>query len=145
MKTHVPDSDTARSLAAAAVGSEPVEIRRFKTGSAHYAFEVLFKDRSPVVVRMAVRRDRNVMEGALSLSRLLRPLGVPLPQILTEGLDHEFPYLILERLPGFDLGDVIGDLPHSGLQIVATRVAAAQSVVSRLWMDARRRPSTGIL
>lgn len=132
MQTHVPDSGAARGLAAAAAGFEPVEIRRFQTGSAHYVFEARFKDRSPVVVRMAERRDRNAMAGALALSRLLRPLGVPLPQILAEGLDHEYPYLILERLPGLDLGDVIGDLADFSLHTVAAQVAAAQSVVSKL-------------
>jgi len=132
MKTDIPDSDTARNLAAAAIGSEPVEIRRFKTGSRHYVFEALFKNRAPVVIRMAVRQDRKAMAGAKTLSRLLRPLGVLLPEILAEGLDNEFPYLILERLPGVDLGEVIGDLPDSSLQTIATKVATAQSVVSKL-------------
>jgi hypothetical protein len=95
----IPDSDTAHNLAAAAIGFEPVEIRRFRTGSAHYVFEALFKDRAPVVIRMAVSRDRKAMAGAQTLSRLLRPLDVPVPEILAEGLDNEFPYLILERLP----------------------------------------------
>ncbi len=95
-------------------------------------FEALFKDRAPVVIRMALSRDRKAMAGAQTLSRLLRPLDVPVPEILAEGLDNEFPYLILERLPGVDLGDVIADLTDSNLQAVAMRVAAAQSVVSTL-------------
>jgi aminoglycoside phosphotransferase (APT) family kinase protein len=57
---------------------------------------------------------------------------VPLPEILAADLDYEFPYLILERLQGVDLGVVVGTLATSSLAHVATKVAAAQSVVSKL-------------
>jgi aminoglycoside phosphotransferase (APT) family kinase protein len=72
------------------------------------------------------------MAGAARLSRLLRPLGVPLPEIIAEGLDHEFPYLILERLAGVDLGDVVNHLSNPALQAIAAKVAAAQAIVSKL-------------
>jgi fructosamine-3-kinase len=59
----------------------------------------MFEDRPAVVVRIAADHSRSAMAGALWLSRLLRPQGVPLPEIIAEGLNHQFPYLVLERLP----------------------------------------------
>jgi len=132
MKTDAPNADTAFGIATAIIGSEPVAVRRFTTGEAHYVFEAVFKDRAPVVVRLAAGGDRSDMAGAARLSRLLRPLGVPLPEIIAEGVDHEFPYLILERLAGVDLGDVVNNLSNPALQAIATKVAAAQAIVAKL-------------
>src|SRR5215467_10438760 len=126
MTAHVPNSIIARDLAAAAVGRVPIEVRRFSTGSHHYVFEAAFADRPPVVVRIAAEHSRAAMAGALKLSRRLRPQGVPLPEVIAEGVDHQFSHLVLERLPGTDLGEVIGGLSDSNLDVIAIRVARAQ-------------------
>jgi aminoglycoside phosphotransferase (APT) family kinase protein len=81
---------------------------------------------APVVVRVAAAHSRPAMVGAHELSRLLRPKGVPLPEIVAERLDHQFPHLILERLPGTDLGDIINALSDAGLEAIAAKVAKAQ-------------------
>jgi aminoglycoside phosphotransferase len=107
MKTDAPNSAVAGGLVAAALGHTPLAVRRFSTGSHHYVFEVTFEDRAPVVVRIAAERSRSAMVGALKVSRLLRPLGVPLPEIISEGVNHHFSHLVLERLPGTDIGDVM--------------------------------------
>jgi hypothetical protein len=52
---------------------------------------------------MAGRR----LVGAYELWQLLHPNGVLLPGIIAERLDQQFPHLVLERLPGTDLGHVI--------------------------------------
>lgn len=126
MTTNEPDSAIARSLAAAAVGRSPVVVQRFSTGLHHYVFEVTFEDREPVVVRIAAEHSRSAMAQAHKLSRLLRPLGVPLPAIIAEGLEHRFSHLVLERLPGTDLGEVIHGLSDANLEAIAKKVAIAQ-------------------
>jgi Ser/Thr protein kinase RdoA (MazF antagonist) len=131
MTADVPNSIIARDLAAAAVGRVPIDVRRFGTGSHHYVFEATFEDRPPVVVRIAAEHGRVAMAGALKLSRRLRPQGVPLPEVIAEGLNHQFSHLVLERLPGTDLGEVIRGLSDSKLEIIATRVAQAQRITSR--------------
>jgi aminoglycoside phosphotransferase len=131
MGTDAPNSAIAGNLAASAVGRRPTEVRRFRTGSHHYVFEAIFEDRPAVVVRIAAEHGRSAMAGALRLSRLLRPQGVPLPEIIAEGLNHQFPQLVLERLPGTDLGDVIRGLSNSSLEAIATKVARAQRVAAR--------------
>jgi hypothetical protein len=131
MKTDAPDRAVAGRLAAAALGHTPLAVRRFSTGSHHYVFEVTFEDRAPVVVRIAAEHSRSAMVGALKVSRLLRPLGVPLPEIISEGVNHHFSHLVLERLPGTDIGAVIGGLSNSSLEGIATKVAQAQQITSK--------------
>jgi aminoglycoside phosphotransferase len=128
MTTNEPDNAIARSLAAAAVGRSPAVVRRFSTGLHHYVFEVTFEDREPVVVRIAAEHSRSVMVQAHKLSQLLRPLGVPLPEIIAEGADHQYSHLILERLPGTDLGEVIHQLSD-----------ASQKRSQRGWQSHKRR------
>jgi Ser/Thr protein kinase RdoA (MazF antagonist) len=123
-----PDSALAEALAAAATGHRPAEVTRFRTGAQHFVFEVGFDDRAPLVVRLARARDRAAMVGASRLSKKLRPLGIPLPEIIAESLDPPFPWLILERLPGPDLGAVIAGLPASRLGAIAAQIARAQQI-----------------
>jgi hypothetical protein len=86
MTTDVPNVAIARNLAAATGGRSPINVRRFDTGSHHYVFEATFQDRPTVVVRsIAAEHSRSAMAGALKLSHLLRPRGVPLPEIIAEG------------------------------------------------------------
>jgi hypothetical protein len=121
-----PNSTIAGHLAAAAVGCAPIEVSRFSTGSHHYVFEAKFEDKAPVVVRIAAEHSRPALVGAFELSGLLRPRGVPLPAIIAEGVNHRFPHLVLERLPGTDLGRVIGDLSDTSLEAIAAKVVQAQ-------------------
>jgi len=137
MTTTEPNNAVAGNLVATALGCLPTEVRRFGTGSHHYVFEATFKDRAPVVVRIAAERSRKAMAGAYELSQLLRPKGVPLPKIITEKLDHQFSHLIFERLPGTDLGDVIRGLSDSSLKVVATKVARAQRITAKTATDGR--------
>jgi aminoglycoside phosphotransferase len=131
MTTDAPNRALAADLATAALGRPPIDVRRFSTGAHHYVFEAAFADRPPVVVRIAAEHSRVAMVGALRLSNLLRPLGVPLPEIIAEGVSHHFSHIVMERLPGTDLGDVIGGLSDSNLDAIATKVAQAQEIASR--------------
>src|SRR5215475_6714301 len=117
MTIDAPDSAIAGGLAAAALGRTPLAVRRFSTGSHHYVFEVTFEDRAPVVVRIAAEHSRSAMAGALEVSRLLRPRGVPLPEIIAEGVNHQISHLVLERLSGTDLGEVIQGLSDSNPEV----------------------------
>jgi aminoglycoside phosphotransferase (APT) family kinase protein len=127
---NVPNEALAGKLAAQTTGQLPVTVQRFPTGSQHYVYEATFSDRPPVVVRIADATGAKLMVGAAMLSRQLRPLGVPLPEILAEELTPPFPYLVLERLPGTDLGHVIAHLPEARLVAIAEAVARAQAIVA---------------
>lgn len=126
-----PDAHLAAAIAALAIGCAPVTIRRFTTGSRHYVFDLQFAEQPPAVVRIGDPSARAEMAGAVYLSQLLRPGGVPLPAILAQDLDAEFPWLLLERFPGSDLGSVISDLAEEKVDGIASRVAHAQAVAGK--------------
>ncbi len=126
----VPDESLATAIAGRVVGRPPTGIRRFATGSSHYVYEALFGDRDPVVLRIGGEAAHAEMAGARRLSGLLRPRGVPLPAILGEDLGADLPWLVLQRLPGSDLGAVVAGLSDGQLERIAAGVASAQAIVA---------------
>jgi aminoglycoside phosphotransferase (APT) family kinase protein len=128
----LPDADLALKLAAAAMGARPVEARRFMTGFRHFVFEAIFADRPSVVVRIATEEHRAKLADAVRLLRLLRPLGVPMPALIAEDTAGPYPYMILERLPGKDLGEAIDGLSETALDKIAAEVVAVQKIVATL-------------
>lgn len=107
----------------------------FTTRLQHYVFEARFASRAPVVVRVAKEEGRATTNGGSKLSRMMRPLGVPLPEVIAEDLGGPLSHLVLERLPGPDLGNVVKTLPRYRLVDIATCIARAQTVAA-----ARRLP-----
>jgi aminoglycoside phosphotransferase len=99
-------------------------------GAQHYVFDIAFAHRPSVVVRMGGASAQSLMAGALYLSELLRPLGAPLPAILASDLQAEFPWLLLERLPGTDLGACMASLSDDQLDRVAANVVRAQAIAA---------------
>ena len=120
----------ATEIAARYAKSLPKHVHRFTTGAAHFVFEASFRDRAAIVVRISRPSDRTIAKDSAQLSNRLRPLGIPLPEILEDGTDATHPYLVLERLPGTDLGDVISSLRMEQLDSIANKIAEAQSVVA---------------
>jgi aminoglycoside phosphotransferase len=131
-----PTAEDARRLTAEALGVEAVDARRFTTGLQHFVYEVILVDRRTVVIRMTRPGERAIARNAVRLSRQLRPLGVPLPELLAEDVEGDVPWMLLERLPGTDLGDVVASLSNASLHSIAKGIASAQSL-------AARTPSTG--
>lgn len=125
-------AELAARIARQTVGHVPASVRRFTTGAQHYVFDLCFTERPPVVVRIGDESAHILMAGAVYLSDLLRSRGVPLPALLAHDTHAERPWLVLERLPGADLGDVINDLSDQQCDEIARRVAQAQLVASKL-------------
>lgn len=126
----VPTPDLAARIIQHRLGRAPSEVRRFTTGIRHYVYECLFDDGSAVVARIGSPANRTEIEGGVRLSRLLRPLGVPLPELLADGSAEPFPHMLLARFPGTDLGAVADRLAGSQLEVIAAHMAAAQSIVA---------------
>jgi aminoglycoside phosphotransferase (APT) family kinase protein len=126
----IPDAEAAAAIAEAAIGRSVLRVSRFATGSQHYVFEAVFADRPPIVVRMSRGEDKRLAMGASNLSKQLRPLGVPLPAIIAQGFEQPFPYMVLGRLPGTDLGRVMGQLSDTQLEQIAGKIVVAQSIVA---------------
>jgi hypothetical protein len=60
--------------------------------------------------------------------------GVPVPALYASSLDDLYPYMLLGRLPGSDLGQVYLGLSASAKQVLAGRMAAIQRAVGVLPM-----------
>ncbi|MDB5527669.1 MAG: hypothetical protein JWR51_772 [Devosia sp.] len=127
----VPSAALAASVAKQVMGASPVAITRFTTGAQHYVYEAQFAELPPVVVRIGSQSAHAAMAGAVHLSRLLRPRGVPLPALLAQDIEAPLPWIVLERLAGGDLGGVIGSLSERQLDRIAAGVAAAQAAVAQ--------------
>jgi aminoglycoside phosphotransferase len=125
-----PTAEMASAIAAQVTERGPKTVARFTTGARHYVYEVRFADREPIVVRIGSITSHAEMAGAVYLSNLLRPRGVPLPAILAEDVQSAFPWMVLERLPGVDLGAAIESFTDAQLKQTANRVARAQSITS---------------
>ncbi len=125
-----PTAEEARRLTAAALGVGTTGARRFTTGLHHFVYEVTLADGRSVAMRMTRPSEARFMRNAVALSRQLRPLGVPLPELLAADLDAPFPWMLLERLPGRDLGDVVGTLAPARQRAIARHVAAAQRIAA---------------
>jgi len=127
-----PDAALARAIVAETLGAEAIVLERFATGNHHYVYDCRLQDGRAVVVRIADPRNRAFMVAAAECSDLLRPLGVPLPAILARGLADARAYLVLARLPGTDLGHVIGALSRAERAGIAADVARADAIAAAL-------------
>lgn len=109
-------------------------VTRFPTGLCHHVFDVDLGAEGRVVVRIADPENRPLLLGALAWSERLRPLGVPLPAVLGFDVhpDSPLPYLVLERLPGEDLGLVHPSLTPAERRGLAASVVAVQTAVRSL-------------
>lgn len=131
--TPQPSEADASLLVRSLLHAAPLEVTRFRTGLAHYVYDVVLPDRR-VVVRIAAG-DRRSLDGAVYWSQRLRPLGVPLPALLGDdraAAFTPFPALILERLPGTDLGHVYTTLSQRQKTALAAEIVGVQRRVGAL-------------
>jgi aminoglycoside phosphotransferase (APT) family kinase protein len=149
-------------LAERLFGERPRAVERMPHGFMSLTFDVRLRDRSAVV---RTHHDPAVYRGTEANIRTLARLGVPVARVLDADLSlaaWPFAYLVLERLPGRDLGDVIGSLRPAQMTAVAEAVTDAQRRVAGLpaadgfgyaaigeppphatWWDALRAPNPG--
>jgi len=105
----MPSNEDAGNAVRSRLGLEPREVWRFKTGLCHFVFAVETSAGQTVVVRIATPATQRLLEGGVYWNNLLRPIGVPLPRMLATGIEPseiQFPFVLLEWLPGSDLCEV---------------------------------------
>ena len=127
-----PTEKDALSIARDLTGEMPASIERFSTGNGHWVYDVRSADGSAMVVRMGAASQREDFLGAIHWSRTLRPLGVPLPELIAAGDHRGLPYVVLERLPGRDLEQVYSSLSVTERQVIAEAVCDIQRRVGTM-------------
>jgi aminoglycoside phosphotransferase (APT) family kinase protein len=110
-------------------------ITRYPSGLANYVYDVQLADGRRVVARLTGGADAvATTRAAVYWNRLLRQRGVPLPRLLGYALRPlgGMPYLLLERLPGQELGEVFPALTRAQQRALAGRIVAIQRAVGQL-------------
>jgi hypothetical protein len=129
-----PSEADAAELVLKLLNLHPLQVTRFRTGLAHYVYDVTTLDQQHVVVRMAATSPAS-LHGAVYWSQRLRSFNLPLPALLGDDRQARltpFPALILEHLPGTDLGHVYYLLSRAQKDILATEIARIQRQVATL-------------
>jgi aminoglycoside phosphotransferase (APT) family kinase protein len=150
-KRRRPDEDVASDIVMLFCGRKPDHIQRFATGIGHWVYDVRHSGGEQVVVRIGTPDQAEDFAGAVHWSRLLRPIGVPLPSLLGAGTHQQFPYVLLERLPGEDLGLAYDNLDVEQKKAIAGQICDVQRLAASLGLgwgygyvklpDATRRSS----
>ena len=130
-----PGEVDARAVLERVSGQRVTWIERFPTGLAHYVYDARTDDGEPYVVRLTRPERRADFAGAVYWHERLAPLGVPLPALLHVDPVGEltgFPALVMERLPGTDLGAVYRALSDAERRRLAGEIVAIQQRVASL-------------
>lgn len=127
-----PDEFLAAASAEATLNGAVASVRRFETSNRHHVYDVRLTDGRAAVVRVGLPEQRAALGATLRWSERLRPLGVPLPKVLALDLASEFPFIILERLPGADLRVLIHRLALPALGQLAGQMAVLQGLIAQL-------------
>ena len=129
-----PSSEDAIRVVREVLGVGVRAISRFPTGLSHYVYDVVTDDGRKVVVRLAGNEMSDALAGGVYWHERLRAVGVPLPALLYAdlGRDDTAPVMILERLPGRDLGAEYDRLTPAQKRTLAGEIAAIQGRVGAL-------------
>jgi len=132
-----PNEHAAIRILRNALGKQVQSIRRFPTGLAHYVYDVETDEGEKLVIRLARPDLKYFFEGALSWYEPLKYKNVPLPELYFSSLDDDqfdFPVMIMERLPGKDLGEVYPHLTTNQKHQIADQIITIQRSVATLPM-----------
>lgn len=138
MRSHLndlPDQQLVAHIVQKCMGESVLTVDRFPTGACHFVYDVTTENHLNFVVRIAKSENKDFLTGAMYWHRLLRPKGVPLPDILysdIEAVTSPFPYMIIERLAGEDLGIVYPQLSKDEKRILAGEMARIQDAAGSL-------------
>lgn len=107
----------------------PDKIKRFEIGYGNYVYKISFgKDK--FVIRINTGED--VYKDTIYWLDKLMILGIQVPRVICGGMHNELSYLILNYIPGKDLGIVYGDLSDSQKQLIAKEIVNIQNKVATL-------------
>jgi aminoglycoside phosphotransferase (APT) family kinase protein len=127
-----PTEKVAADIIAKHKGRKIANVRRFPTGLCHHVFDVVDEAGDCWAVRIGTPESKEYLEGSLFWFELLKPLGVPLADQHYSSLKGPIPYVVVERLPGRDLGDVYPDLSEKQKREIAGRMVEIQVKTARL-------------
>ncbi len=126
-----PSAFLAASIAEGVTRGGIAEVRHFPTRRYHHLYDVGLTDGRRVIVRIGLSDEREAIARTAFWTDQLRPLGVPIPEILSRDLTSLFPSLVTERLPGSRLGRAVARLSRAAKGNLAGTLADLQVLVAR--------------
>jgi len=132
---YLPDKQQVAHIVQKSMGESVLTVDRFSTGACHFVYDVTTESHQTFVVRIAKSENKEFLTGAMYWHKLLKPKGVPLPNILysdIEAVTSPFPYMIIERLAGQDLGIVYPQLSKDEKKVLAGEVSRIQETAGTL-------------
>lgn len=127
-----PSEFLAASIAEGVTRGGIAEVRHFPTRRYHHLYDVGLTDGRRVIVRIGLAEDGAAIAQTAFWTDQLRPLGLPVPEILARDLTSLFPSLVTERLPGSRLGRALPRLTRPAKGLLAGMLADQQALVARL-------------
>ena len=131
-----PTVNDIKKIVETRLGFENFSLARFTTGLAHHVYlarEVEGPERA-IVVRATTPERKFLFDGALHWYDRLKAVGVPLPNCCGSGEVNGVHFMLLEHLPGKDLGEVYPLLSAELKKRIAEQVTEVEEKVSQLPM-----------
>lgn len=113
--TLVPNEKIAAEIVTSLLQENVIHAERMTTGNQNYVYALRTKT-SDYVLRLTTAAYRQKFAAALYWQERLLPLGVPLAKFIHHDIEARhspFPALLMERLPGSDIGNVYPTLNRS--------------------------------
>ena len=122
-----PTADDAQAIAQDVFGERPASCVRFTTGLRHWVYDVVLSDTGRnIVVRLSRPDHRRALAGGVFWHQQLEQVGVPVARVLASDVSAEQPYMVLERLAGTDIGNVIDVMSADEIRTAAHAVVEMQ-------------------
>jgi Ser/Thr protein kinase RdoA (MazF antagonist) len=131
----LPNEQDAARIVQKVLNENVLSVNRFPTGACHFVYDVVTEKGRNVVARISWPQNKHFLVGAMYWYSFLKPKGVPLPSIIshdTEAVHSAFPSMVLERLPGEDLGAVYPQLSRLQKKVLADEITRIQDITDSL-------------
>lgn len=122
-----PNEEAARTVVKNVVDKEVSSIDRFNTGLDNYVYKVQLEDGKVVVARLNYPGKEDQYTAAVYWYKQLEPAHIPMPKLFASNTKPgTIPYMIMEYVPGVDLGDVYVTLTQEEREHIAKHMATIQ-------------------
>ena len=128
-----PSAKDAIQLAESFFAERAESCVRFTTGLRHWVYDVALADSARrVVVRLSHPDHRRELAGGVFWHDQLAATGVPVAAVIAADVSADQTFMILERLAGTDIGNVLDTMSQDQIRSAAHAVAEMQHLTGAL-------------
>lgn len=130
--------ETIKKIIENTLKKSPTRLKRKTVGICNEVFEVTFQHGDPVILRIG--KNNNLLMGSSRYIPLFEEREVNVPKIIKEDYsltEYPYPYQILSKLEGKDLGDVFDELTVNELDDIAKSISDIFNLIKTIPTDGR--------